>query len=153
MLVICLPFKAWKNNARLPKYLKRISYSMCNIYLMVWQQEILKKLLNQKNWIKRRQNEIQPLSYWTFVSGLHKEMGSEILAVHFCTKVAVFWTHTSKMVTTSFNAYVRVIILHLFSSRQEIQHHKIVSSQPYKVSGEIFLLDIQLYWGRELYKK
>ena len=38
----------------------------------------LKKLLNQKNWIKRRQNEIQPPSNWTFVSGLHKEMGSEI---------------------------------------------------------------------------
>ena len=45
-----LPFKAWKNSAWLPKYLKRISYSMYNIYLMVWQQEILKKLLNQKNW-------------------------------------------------------------------------------------------------------
>ena len=57
------------------------------------------------------------------------------------------------MVTTSFNAYVRVIILHLFSSRQEIQHHKIVSSQSYKVSGELSLLDIQLYWGREMYKK
>ena len=34
MLVICLPFKDWKNNARLPKYLKRISYSMWNIYLV-----------------------------------------------------------------------------------------------------------------------
>ena len=33
-------------------------------------------------------------------------MGSEILAVHLSTKVAVFWTCTSKMVTTSFNAYV-----------------------------------------------
>ena len=33
-------------------------------------------------------------------------MGSEILAVHLSTKVGVFWTRTSKMVTTSFNAYV-----------------------------------------------
>ena len=32
-------------------------------------------------------------------------MGSEILAVHLSTKVAVFWTCTSKMVTTSLNAY------------------------------------------------
>ena len=45
-------------------------------------------------------------------------MGSVILPVHFCTKVAVFWTHTSKMVTTSFNTYV-------------MTNTKIVSSQPY----------------------
>ena len=32
-------------------------------------------------------------------------MGSEILAVHLSTKVTVFWTCTSKMVTTSLNAY------------------------------------------------
>ena len=74
---------------------------------MVWQQEIKKKqLLNQKTEIKRRQNEIQPQGTWTFVTGLHKQMGSVILAILFFTKVEVFWTHTSKMVTTSFNAYV-----------------------------------------------
>ena len=32
-------------------------------------------------------------------------MGSEILAVHLSTKVAAFWTCTSKMVTTSLNAF------------------------------------------------
>ena len=68
---------------------------------MVWQQEIKKNKLT-----KRRQNEIQPQGTWTFVTGLHKQMGSVILAILFFTKVEVFWTHTSKMVTTSFNAYV-----------------------------------------------
>ena len=29
------PLQGLKKNAQLPKYLKRISYSMCNIYLMV----------------------------------------------------------------------------------------------------------------------
>ena len=51
---------------------------------MVWQQEIKKKqLLNQKTEIKRRQNEIQPQGTWTFVTGLHKQMGSVILAILF----------------------------------------------------------------------
>ena len=68
---------------------------------MVWQQEIKKNKLT-----KRRQNEIQPQGTWTFVTGLHKQMGSVILAILFFTKVEVFWTHASKMVTTSFNAYV-----------------------------------------------
>ena len=68
---------------------------------MVWQQEIKKNKLT-----KRRQNEIQPQGTWTFVTGLHKQMGSVILAILFFTKVEVFWTHTSIMVTTSFNAYV-----------------------------------------------
>ena len=45
---------------------------------MVWQQEIKKNKLT-----KRRQNEIQPQGTWTFVTGLHKQMGSVILAILF----------------------------------------------------------------------
>ena len=55
MRVICLPFKAWKNSAQLPKYLKRISYSMYNIYLMVWWEEIFKKLQNKKKLNKKKE--------------------------------------------------------------------------------------------------
>ena len=65
-----------------------------------------KKVAEWKNWAKGWQNQIQPQGTWTFVSGLHKQIGSAILGVHFRTKVAVFWTCTSKMVTTSLNAYV-----------------------------------------------
>ena len=72
MYVICLPVKAWKSNAQLPKYLKRISYSMRNIYLMVWQQEILKKCKIKKTKqkegkIKYNPKVLEPL-YLDFIS-------------------------------------------------------------------------------------
>lgn len=104
MLVFCLLFMAWKNTTQLPKHLcishmstwgvqsskkKRINYSMCNIYLMVWRQEI-EKNCQIKRTEKRRQNQIQPQGTWTFVSGLHKEMGNLSILKYFCTKVAVF---------------------------------------------------------------
>ena len=61
-----------KKIAWLPKYLKRISYSMCHIYLMVWQQEILKKLQNEKTEqkdgkIKYNPKVLEPL-YLDFIS-------------------------------------------------------------------------------------
>ena len=64
---------------------------MCNIYLMVWRQEI-EKNCQIKRTEKRRQNQIQPQGTWTFVFGPHEQMSSVILAVlkYSCTKVVVF---------------------------------------------------------------
>ena len=33
---------------------------MCNIYLMVWPQEVKKRLLNQKNWKKEGKMKYNP---------------------------------------------------------------------------------------------
>ena len=46
-----------------------------------WTTGSQKKTAKSKKLEKRRQNEIQPQSTRTFVSGLHKQMGSVTLAV------------------------------------------------------------------------
>ena len=150
MLVICLPFKDWKNNARLPKYLKRISYSMWNIYLVEirnFNRKFEKKIAESKKLNKNKAKlnttpRYLNLCIWTSqANGLSKFSCSFLFqSSSFLDSYLPKWSQLHSMhmwwQTHKNRGHelkkVRVIILHPFSLRQEIQHHKIVSSQPYK---------------------